>query len=141
MVSSHLIQRIYGTMVVAAEDPAAALVIVERAEATMGENDRCAFCDVMFAAPAAVACADAGDLTRARSYLDMAQVSADRWAGSAWQAAVAEARAHLAEALGQEREFAEWIAKAASLFRMAGQPLDAARCAAHAHVFGPARAG
>ena len=141
VVSSHLIQRIYGTMVVAADDPAAALVIVELAEATMGENDRCAFCDVMFAAPAAVACADAGDLARARLYLDMAQVSADRWAGSAWPAAVAEARAHLAEALGQEREFAEWIAKAASLFRTAGQPLDAARCAAHAHVFGPARAG
>ncbi len=108
----------------------------------MGENDRCAFCDVMFAVPAA-------DRVRRRRrpdaapalYLDLAQVSADRWAGSAWQAAVAEARAHLAEALGQEREFAEWIAKAASLFRIAGQPLDAARCAAHAHVFGPARAG
>ncbi len=141
VVSSHLIQRIYGTMVTAAEDPAAALVIVERAEATMGENDRCAFCDVMFAAPAAIACADAGDLTRARTYLDMAQESAERWAGSAWPAAVAEARAHLAEALSQESEFARWIEQAASLFRQAGQPLDAARCAAHAHVFGPAPIG
>jgi tetratricopeptide (TPR) repeat protein len=139
VISLHLIQRIYGTMVAAAEDPAAALVVVERAEATMGENDRCSFCDVMFAVPAAIACADAGDLDRARSYLAMAEASADRWAGSAWQAAVAEARAHLAEALGQEEEFRRWIELAATLFRAAGQPLDAARCAAHAHVFPPLR--
>ena len=38
-----------------------------RREATMGENDRCTFCDVMFDVPAAIACADAGDLDRART--------------------------------------------------------------------------
>ena len=141
VISLHLIQRIYGTMIAAAEDPVEAMSVVERAEATIGENDRCAFCDVMLAVPAAIASADAGDIERARHYLEMAEESAARWAGSAWAAAVAEARAHLAEALDDEAEFAHWIEQAANLFREAGQPLDAARCAAHAHVFGPARAG
>ncbi|MGZ4470590.1 MAG: ATP-binding protein [Nocardioidaceae bacterium] len=130
MVSMHLMQRVYGTMIVAAEDPAAALVVVERAEATLGETDRCAFCDVMFAVPATVAYADAGDVEAAERYLAMAEVSGARWEGSAWDAAVAEARAHLEAARGRDDEFARWIDTATRLFEAAGQPLDAARCAA-----------
>src|SRR6478672_1275167 len=73
VMSMHLLQRIYGTMIVAAESPTDAVAVVERAEATLGETDRCAFCDVMFAVPAAIAFADADDLDGAGHYLEMAE--------------------------------------------------------------------
>jgi DNA-binding SARP family transcriptional activator len=136
VISLHLLQRIHGTFIAAAEDPAGAMVMVEQAEATLAENDRCTFCDVMFAAPATIACAEAGDIDRARGYLAMAERSASYWAGTAWPGAVAEARAHLSAALGEDGEAARWIASAEQLFRTAQQPLDAARCAAYARDLG-----
>ena len=39
VISKHLLQRIYGTMIAAAPDPVAARAVVDQAEATMGEND------------------------------------------------------------------------------------------------------
>ena len=44
VVSRHLLHRVYGTMIEAAPDPVAARAVVDRAEATVGENDRCTFC-------------------------------------------------------------------------------------------------
>ena len=132
VISFHLLQRIHGTFIAAAEDAHGAMVRVELAEATLAENDRCTVCDVMFAAPATIACAAVGDLDRARTYLAMAERSASYWAGTAWQGAVAEARAHLATALGEEDEAARSISDAEQLFRTAEQPLDADRCAAYA---------
>ncbi|MEP6665015.1 MAG: AAA family ATPase [Nocardioidaceae bacterium] len=134
VISSHLMQRIYGTMIVAAENPAGAVSMVERAEATLGDNDRCSFCDVMFAVPAAIAYADVGDVETSERYLAMAEVYGSRWEGSAWEAAVAEARAHVAVARGEQHEFARWIGTAAELFAAAGQPLDVARCSAQAEA-------
>ena len=128
VVSMHLLQRIYGTMIVAAESPAIAVTIVERAEATLGESDRCSFCDVMFAVPATIAYADAGEVDRAAHYLARAEESVGRWEGTAWDAAVAEAHAHLAVARGETEEFTRWIQSAVALFTAAGQRLDAARC-------------
>lgn len=130
VISNHLMQRIYGTMIIAAKDPADAVSVVEQAEATLGQQDRCTFCDVMFAVPATIAYADAGDVDTAERYLDMAEVSGNRWEGSAWNAAVAEARAHVAIARGEQDEFTRWIGSAAEMFAAAGQPLDAARCTA-----------
>ena len=52
-----------------------------------------------------------------------------RWEGTAWDAAVAEARAHLARADGRREESERWIETAATRFTTAGQPLDAERCA------------
>ena len=94
-IGKHLLQRVYGTMIMAAADPVEARAIVDQAEATMGEADACPFCDVMLAVPAAIACADAGDLTAAQRHLAVAEASARRWEGSAWEAGVREARAHL----------------------------------------------
>jgi tetratricopeptide (TPR) repeat protein len=128
VISMHLLQRVFGSMIVAAEDPAAAVIVAERADATLGENDRCAMCDVMFAVPAAIAHADVGDVQRAERYLQVAEVSGARWEGSAWEAAVSEARAHLAVARGEPDRFRPWMERAAKLFTVAGQPLDAARC-------------
>jgi hypothetical protein len=71
-----------------------------------------------------------GDVDAARRHLEVAEVSAARWAGSAWGAAVLEARAHLARALGDEPAFVSLVSEAAQLFAAAGQPRDAERCAA-----------
>lgn len=128
VVASHLLYRIYGTMITAAPDATTARAVVDRAEATLGEPDRCRFCVVMLAVPAAIACADFGDVDDARRHLAVAEESARRWEGSAWQGAVCEARAHVARAEGHEDEFAELMSRASQLFHAAGHHGDAARC-------------
>ena len=128
LIGSHLLQRIYGSMIAAAPDPVAARAVVDRAEATMGETDRCAFCDLMFAVPATIACADVGDVDGARRRLAEAEALAARWNVGAWTAAVMEARAHLVVAQRDLREGERLFESAAELFEAAGQPLDARRC-------------
>jgi tetratricopeptide (TPR) repeat protein len=130
VIGRHLLQRIHGSMVVAAPDPIAARIVVERAEASMGDSDFCPFCAVTFEVPAAIACADAGDLDAAERHLAAAELSAARWEGTAWPAAVLEAKAHRAAALGDTDGAASLFAETADLFAKAGQVLDAARCAA-----------
>lgn len=129
-LSMHLLQRIYGTMVTAAEDAEAARAVVDAAEATLARADFCYFCTVMFEVPAAIACAGTGDLAEARRHLARAEESAVLWDGTAWQAAMLEARAHLARAEGAPDEASRLLARAAGLFEDAAQPLDAARCRA-----------
>ena len=50
-IGMHLLQRIFGTLIVSAPDPEAARVMVDRAESTLGEPDQCQFCTVMLAVP------------------------------------------------------------------------------------------
>lgn len=128
VISMHLLQRIYGTMIAAAPDPMAARAMVDRAEATLAETDSCPFCDVMLAVPAAMACASVGDVDAAQRHLAVATASASRWEGSAWEAAVLEARAHVARARGDSAEFERFIRNAATLFGAAGQHRDRERC-------------
>jgi tetratricopeptide (TPR) repeat protein len=128
VISNHLLQRIYGTMIAAAPNPVSARAMVDRAEATLAETDSCPFCDVMLAVPAAVACASVGDVDAAQRHLAVATASASRWEGSAWEAAVLEARAHVARARGDADEFGRLIHEAATLFDAAGQPRDRERC-------------
>jgi DNA-binding SARP family transcriptional activator/tetratricopeptide (TPR) repeat protein len=127
-ISLHLLQRIYGTLIAAAADVDEAVAALDRAEATLGTEDLCPFCTVMLAVPAATAAARAGDLDRADLYLVMAERSAALWEGTSWQAAILEARAHRRAADGAVDEAAALVDRAAALFRVAGQPLDAARC-------------
>ncbi len=137
VIRMHLLQRVYGSMIAAAPDPASAVAVVDRAELTMGENDQCHFCAVMLAVPASIACSGVGDVAGARRHLAVAEASAELWEGQAWEAAVLEARAHLARAEGRADEFDRLIVAAAGLFTAAGQPLDARRCE-EARVSGPA---
>ena len=129
VIGSHLLQRIHGSMVLAAPDPSAARVVVERAEASMGSSDFCPFCTVTFEIPATIACADAGDLEAAERHLAAAVLSAAKWEGTAWPAAVLEAKAHVADARGETDDAVSLLAEATDLFGQAGQPLDVARCA------------
>ncbi len=127
-IALHLIQRVYGTMIRAAEDVESARAVVDRATATLGQEDNCTFCAIMLAVPAAAACADAGDLDEARRHLAVAERSAALWSGTAWQAAITEARAHLDQAEGDLDAARHRLREAAELFTAAGQPLDADRC-------------
>ena len=85
VVGKHLLQRIYGTMILAASDTAEALVVLERAEVTLETSDACPLCDIMLAVPAAILCADTGDLAAAGRHLAVAATSATRWDGTAWR--------------------------------------------------------
>lgn len=127
MFANHLLHRLHGTMIAAAPDPAAARTAVERAEATLGRGDDCLFCAIMLAVPAVKACAAVGDLDDARRHLAAAESSARLWDGTAWQASLLEARAHLARAEGDAGAKA-MLDEAADLFAAYGQPLDEQRC-------------
>jgi DNA-binding SARP family transcriptional activator len=129
-ISQHLLQRILGTMIRAAPNPEAARALVDRAESTLGTEDLCTFCNIMLAVPAVIACADVGDLARARHHLQVAEKSLHLWDGTSWQAAVLEARAHIADAEAESSLARDLRRDAATLFERAGQPLDAARCRA-----------
>jgi DNA-binding SARP family transcriptional activator len=126
----HLLQRVYGTMIRAAADVETARAVVDQAMSTVGQEDACPFCSIMLAVPAAIACADAGDLDDARHHLAIAERSAALWKGSAWQASIAEARAHLDRAEGDVEAARRRLREAAELFAVAGQPLDVDRCLA-----------
>lgn len=128
VMASHLLQRIFGTMIDAAPTPDTARAVVDQSQATLGDRDACSFCVVMLAIPAAIACAAVGDLPEARSYIERAERSTERWPGTAWTAALQEARAHLALADGHPDEASSLLRSAAAGFEEAGQPVDAARC-------------
>jgi len=140
MIANHLLQRVYGSMVLAAEDADDAYAIIDRAESTIGREDRCRFCAIMFAVPAMIAMSRMGDLERARHYRDIAEMSTQLWDGTAWQAALDEANAHLAHAEGDVEAAARFAERAAREFERAGQPLDAARCQALARELAPGAA-
>jgi hypothetical protein len=82
----------------------------------------------MIAVPASIACTEGGRLGEARSWLAQAERSAATWQGTAWQGAVTEARAHLVRTGGDHAAASRLLAEAATLFELAGQPLDAQRC-------------
>jgi DNA-binding SARP family transcriptional activator/tetratricopeptide (TPR) repeat protein len=128
VVAQHLMHRVYGTMITAAPTDEMARVVVDQARATLGDRDTCSFCIVMFAVPAAIACARVGDVDDARELISAATASTQRWPGTAWSAAVTEARAHLADAEGNHEQAVALLEEAESGFAEAGQPRDAARC-------------
>ena len=68
-------------------------------------------------------CARAGQPERARGFLERAEQSAERQLGGPWPAAVAEARAALLLAEGDERAAAAALRRAAEGYAAAGQLL------------------
>ena len=128
MLARHLLQRIYGTMILAATDPLTARAIVDRAESTLGTEDNCVFCSIMLSVPAVMACAAVGDFEHAHHHLRQAEGSAMMWEGTAWEAATAEARAVVLAAEGDLAAAQTELAAAIERFEQAGHPLDVARC-------------
>lgn len=131
-VGFHLLDRIYGTRVAAAPDPASALAALEEAEAAVrGPVETCPGCRITLAVPAAIAAARAGDLERMDHWEQAAEFLATVVMRlPAWYAALAEVKGHRAQASGDAAAAREHFRTAAAGFGAAGQPLDEARCAA-----------
>jgi tetratricopeptide (TPR) repeat protein len=130
-IGFHLLDRVYGTKITAAPDPATALAALDEAEAAvLGPLETCPGCRITLTVPAAIAAARAGDLERARRHAEHGQMLAGvvmRLPG--WDAAMEEVWGHLALADGDSVRAATRFGAAVDGFRRVGQPLDAARCA------------
>ena len=128
VVAHHLLHRIHGTMIAAAPTQATARAIVDQAQATIGDTDVCSFCVVMFAVPAAIACAQVGDLDAARSFIGVA--TAPRSSGRAPPGRRRSRRRAPISPWPRDSQPSPsgCCAAAAAGFRAAGQPSDVARC-------------
>jgi hypothetical protein len=97
-VGFHVLDRIYGTRIAAADSLAA----VEEAEAAVrGPVETCPTCRITLVVPAAIAAARAGDIDRAAGHARAAEMLATvimRLPG--WDAAVEKVKGHLAAAMG-----------------------------------------
>ena len=82
----------------------------------------------MLSVPAVAACAQVGDLDHAHVHLQRAERSVPLWEGTAWEAALAEARSVLALAEGDPERSTELLQLALAHFERVGQPLDVDRC-------------
>ncbi|MDP1902619.1 MAG: AAA family ATPase [Rubrivivax sp.] len=130
-VGFHLLDRIYGTRIQLAGNPAAALHALEDArEAVRGPLETCPGCRITFAVPAAIAAARARRMDLAQEYETQTTYLANVVMRlPAWYAAHDEVRGHMAVARGEGPEVAaSRFAAAAARFLQAGHPVDAARC-------------
>jgi DNA-binding SARP family transcriptional activator/tetratricopeptide (TPR) repeat protein len=131
-VGFHLLDRIYGTRVAAAPDPASALATLEEAEAAVrGPVETCPGCRITLAVPAAIAAARAGDPERVAQWEQAAEFLATVVMRlPAWYAALDEVRGHCAQTRGDAVAACDHFRTAAAGFGASGQPLDEARCRA-----------
>ena len=130
-IGFHLLDRIYGTRIQLARNPAAALHALEDArEAVHGPLETCPGCRITFAVPAAIAAARAGRLDLAEEYAEQTAYLANVVMRlPAWHAAHDEVLGHMAVARREGAAVAAArFAQAAERFRGAGHPIDALRC-------------
>ncbi|MFP5317583.1 MAG: ATP-binding protein [Acidimicrobiia bacterium] len=126
----HLLDRVYGTAIQSAPSAAEALAAVDEASRGIrGPIETCPPCSINLTVPAAIACAQAGDLQGAGAYLARAEgVAAAFYPQGGWPAALEEVRGHLALAGGDTEAGVGRLGAAAESFERLGQRLDAARC-------------
>lgn len=129
-VGFHLLDRIYGSRIALAGDPAAAVAAVDEAEELVsGPLETCPGCRITLAVPAAIALAKAGQLDRLAAY----EASCE-WLAEvvmqlpAWYAALDEVRGHRCVAEGNRVAARLHFDQARRGFRESGQPRDVARC-------------
>ena len=126
-LAQHLLFLIYGVLLRVPDESGAALALIERAETLFDPRWVCQFCPTGYHVAAATVCARAGQLERARDYLERAEQGARRWRGGPWPAAIAEARAELLLAEGDQRAAADALRRAAEGYAAAGQLLNERR--------------
>jgi tetratricopeptide (TPR) repeat protein len=123
----HLLFLVYAVLLQIPDEGAEALALIERAETLFEPQWVCQFCPTGYHMAAATACARSGQLERAREFLERAEHGARRWLGGPWPAAVAEARAELLLAEGDQRAAADALRRAAEGYAAAGQLLNERR--------------
>lgn len=127
-IVSHLLVRVFGTMIQAVADPKKAIAILREAERELAPMDTCEPCSMGYLTSAATASARAGKLDRARSFIAEAERIAGMWQGGPWTGAVWEARGNLRQAEGEDAMARAMFREAADVFVRAGSQSDAGRC-------------
>lgn len=127
-IATHLLVRVFGTMIQAAPDPDRAMAVLRMAERELASMQACEPCSMGFLTSAVAACARARDLDRARGFIAEAERISGMWQGGPWSGAVWEVRGILREAEGEEMEARAMFREAAEAFTRAGNRHDAARC-------------
>ena len=135
-IVSHLLVRVFGTMIQAASDPAKAAAVVRVAQRQLSGMHSCEPCSMGYLTTAAMASARAGEMGRARSFLAEAERIAGMWQGGLWTGAIWEARGVLRQSESEHDQARAMFREAAAAFERAGYASDAARCLAEAGVDG-----
>jgi DNA-binding SARP family transcriptional activator len=125
---THLLVRVFGTMIQAAPDPKKAITVLRSAERELSQMHSCEPCSMGYLTTAAAVAARAGELERARAFLAEAERIAGMWQGGLWTGAVWEARGILRQAEGDGEQARAMFREAAHAFDRAGNQSDAARC-------------
>jgi tetratricopeptide (TPR) repeat protein len=123
----HLVFLVCGVLLQVPEDSAEVLALMDRVDTLFDPRWVCPFCPTGYNVAAAKACARAGQLDRAGEFLQRAEFGAARWPGGPWPAAVAEARAALLLAEGDQRNAADALRRAAVGYAANGQFLNERR--------------
>jgi DNA-binding SARP family transcriptional activator len=127
-LATHLLVRVFGTMMQAAADPEKATTVLRMAEQELRHMRSCEPCSMGYLTTAATVSARAGELERARSFITEAERISGMWQGGLWTGAVWEARGVLRQAEGEGEQARAMFREAAQAFTLAGNRADAARC-------------
>jgi predicted negative regulator of RcsB-dependent stress response len=128
-IATHLLVRVFGTMIQAAPEPDRALVVLRNIERELRAMKPCEPCSMGYLTSAAAATARAGQLDRARAFVAEAERISGMWQGGPWAGAVWEARGIVRLAEGDEEQARAMFREAAEAFTRSGNQVDAARCA------------
>jgi tetratricopeptide (TPR) repeat protein len=126
-IASHLVFLVCGVLLLVPEDSSEALALIDRVETLFDPRWVCPFCPTGYNVAAATVCAGAGERERGREFLRRAEFGASRWPGGPWPAAVAEARAWLLVAEGDQQSAADALRRAAEGYAANGQLLGERR--------------
>jgi DNA-binding SARP family transcriptional activator len=130
-IVSHLLVRVFGTMIQASA-PDKAMGVLREAERTLSQMRSCEPCSMGYLTTAATTSALNGDLERARTFIVEAERISGMWQAGPWIGAVWEARGILRQVEGDEAQARAMFREAAEAFERAGNRSDADRCLAAA---------
>ena len=130
-IPSHLLVRVFGVQVTAADGLLDALQVAREAERVLSDTPRvCEPCSMKFHVEAARVFARARDLPQARRHLAEAERITGLWRGGPWIASIWEVRAEVRLAEGEDSQATALFREAADSFAQLGRPIDEARCRA-----------
>lgn len=130
-IVSHLLVRVFGTMIQASA-PDKAMGVLREAERTLSQMRLCEPCSMGYLTTAATTSALNGDLERARRFIAEAERISGMWQAGPWIGAVWEARGVQRQVEGDEAQARAMFREAAEAFERAGNRSDADRCLAAA---------